>query len=107
MSMPTSCTDRWRTSNEIPARKVVKDTRVHAAIGGFHLFAATDDHLTWTATKLREFGLAYLLGVHCTGIEAVFRIRQLAGLTRKTAAVGAVGSSFTLGAGLDPRQLAR
>jgi 7,8-dihydropterin-6-yl-methyl-4-(beta-D-ribofuranosyl)aminobenzene 5'-phosphate synthase len=89
------------------ARTVVKDTRVHAAIGGFHLFAATDDHLTWTATKLREFGLTYLLGAHCTGIEAVFRIRQLAGLTRKTAAVGAVGSSFTLGAGIDPRQLAQ
>jgi 7,8-dihydropterin-6-yl-methyl-4-(beta-D-ribofuranosyl)aminobenzene 5'-phosphate synthase len=89
------------------ARKVVKDARVHAAIGGFHLFAATDDALTWTATKLREFELGYLLGAHCTGIEAVFRIRQVVGLPRQRAAVGAVGSSFTLGSGLDPRQLAQ
>jgi glyoxylase-like metal-dependent hydrolase (beta-lactamase superfamily II) len=46
-------------------------------------------------------GPAYLLGAHCTGIEAVFRIRQAAGLGRQTAVVGAVDSSFTLGAGLD------
>ena len=89
------------------ARQVLKETRVHAAIGGFHLYAATDDALNWTGTKLREFELGYLLGAHCTGIEAVFRIRQVVGLPRARAAVGAVGSSFTLGSGLDPRQLAR
>ena len=71
------------------------------------MLAATDDQLAWTAAKLREHGLGYLLGVHCTGIEAVFRIRQAAGLGRRTAVVGAVGSSFTLGAGLDARALAR
>lgn len=89
------------------ARKIVKEAPIHAAIGGFHLFAATDDHLAWTANRLRELGLAHFLGAHCTGIEAVFRIRQLAGLTRQTAAVSAVGSSFTLGSGIDPLSLAR
>ena len=63
--------------------------------------------LAWTAAKLREYGLGHLLGVHCTGIEAVFRVRQAAGLSRQTAVVGAVGSSFTLGAGLDARSLAK
>jgi 7,8-dihydropterin-6-yl-methyl-4-(beta-D-ribofuranosyl)aminobenzene 5'-phosphate synthase len=89
------------------ARKVVRAAPVHAAVGGFHLFAATDDQLSWTASKLREVNVRYLLGAHCTGIEAVYRIRQLAGLNRKTAVVGAVGSSFTLGAGLEARQLAQ
>ena len=89
------------------ARKVVRETTVHAAIGGFHLFAATDEQLAWTAAKLREYGLGYLLGAHCTGIEAVYRVRQTAGLGRQTAVVGAVGSSFTLGAGLDARSLAK
>jgi 7,8-dihydropterin-6-yl-methyl-4-(beta-D-ribofuranosyl)aminobenzene 5'-phosphate synthase len=89
------------------ARKVVRDTTIHAAVGGFHLLAATDEQLAWTAAKLREYGLGYLLGAHCTGIEAVYRIRQTAGLGRQTAVVGAVGSSFTLGAGLDARALAR
>jgi hypothetical protein len=48
-----------------------------------------------------------LLGAHCTGLEAVYRIRKIACLDRATAVVGAVGSSFTLGRGLDPRRLAR
>lgn len=82
------------------ARKVVRAAPLHAAVGGFHLFAATDATLEWTAGKLREFGLQHLLGAHCTGIEAVYRIRSLAGLTRRTAVVGAVGSSFTLGKGI-------
>jgi len=82
------------------ARKVVRAAPLHAAIGGFHLFAASDTTLEWTAGKLRDFGLQHLLGAHCTGIEAVYRIRTLAGLTRRTAVVGAVGSSFTLGKGI-------
>lgn len=88
------------------ARKVVRTAPLHAAIGGFHLFAATDAALEWTATKLREFGLQHLLGAHCTGIEAVYRIRSLAGLTRRTAVVGAVGSSFTLGKGISALAIA-
>jgi 7,8-dihydropterin-6-yl-methyl-4-(beta-D-ribofuranosyl)aminobenzene 5'-phosphate synthase len=89
------------------ARKVVKQGPIHAAVGGFHLFAASDGELAWTATHLRELGLGHLLGAHCTGVEAVVRIRQLAGLTRRTAVVSAVGSSFTLGSGLDALALAR
>jgi len=82
------------------ARKIVRAAPLHAAIGGFHLFAATDAALEWTAGRLREFGLQHLLGAHCTGIEAVYRIRGLIGLTRRTAVVGAVGASFTLGTGI-------
>jgi 7,8-dihydropterin-6-yl-methyl-4-(beta-D-ribofuranosyl)aminobenzene 5'-phosphate synthase len=89
------------------ARKIVREAPVHAAIGGFHLFAATDEQLEWTASRLREFGLAYFLGAHCTGLEAVFRIRQLTGLARRAAVVGAVGSSFTLGSGIEALDLAR
>ncbi len=89
------------------AQKVVKNDPVHAAIGGFHLFAASDDTLAWTAGKLKDARLAYLLGAHCTGIEAVFRIRQALGLARKNAVVGAVGASFTLGKGIDPKALAQ
>ena len=89
------------------ARTFSKEPRVHAAIGGFHLFAATEDQLAWTAGKLREFGVQHFLGAHCTGIEAVMRLRQLAGLTRQTAAVGAVGASFVLGTGINARLLAQ
>ncbi len=89
------------------AQKVVQNTGVHAAIGGFHLFAASDDTLAWTASKLKAARVSYFLGAHCTGIEAVFRIREALGLPRKSAVVGAVGSSFTLGTGIDPKALAQ
>jgi 7,8-dihydropterin-6-yl-methyl-4-(beta-D-ribofuranosyl)aminobenzene 5'-phosphate synthase len=89
------------------ARTAVRAAPIHAVIGGLHTFAATDEQLAWTAEKLRGFGLAHLLGAHCTGIEAVYRLRQLAGLERRTAVVSAVGSSFTLGKGIDARALAR
>ena len=89
------------------ARKAIRDAPIEAAIGGFHLFAATDDQLAWTAERLKAAGIRHLLGAHCTGIEAVFRLRQLAGLTRRDAVVGAVGSSYTLGKGIEALSLAR
>jgi 7,8-dihydropterin-6-yl-methyl-4-(beta-D-ribofuranosyl)aminobenzene 5'-phosphate synthase len=89
------------------AREIVAREPIHAAVGGFHLLAADDATLAWTGSKLKGLQLRHLLGAHCTGIEAVFRLRQLAGLDRRTAVVGAVGSSFTLGAGIDPLALAR
>jgi 7,8-dihydropterin-6-yl-methyl-4-(beta-D-ribofuranosyl)aminobenzene 5'-phosphate synthase len=89
------------------ARQFTRDDRIHAAIGGFHLFAAGDDLIAWTAGQMRAMKVDYFLGAHCTGLEAVYRIRQLAGLARSTAAVGGVGASFTLGKGLDPLSIAR
>lgn len=88
------------------ARKVVRQAPVVAAVGGFHLFGASDATLEWTGNKLKEFNLKYLLGAHCTGIEAVYRLRAMLGLTRKTAVVGAVGSSFTLGTGISALSVA-
>jgi 7,8-dihydropterin-6-yl-methyl-4-(beta-D-ribofuranosyl)aminobenzene 5'-phosphate synthase len=89
------------------ARTVIREAPIEAAIGGFHLLAATDEELDWTAGRLRALGLRHLLGAHCTGIEAVFRLRQLVGLARRDAVVGAVGSSFTLESGIDALRLAK
>lgn len=89
------------------ARTIVRSAPIHAIVGGLHLFAATDDVLAWTGNQLRAVGVRYLLAGHCTGIEATYRLRDLLGLSRQTAAVSAVGSSFTLGVGIDPLRLAR
>ena len=89
------------------ATSVVRKAPVHAAIGGFHLFPLDDEKLNWTADKLRGFGLENFLGVHCTGIEATYRIRERAGLGRKTCAAGAVGATFELGKGLKPGVIAQ
>jgi 7,8-dihydropterin-6-yl-methyl-4-(beta-D-ribofuranosyl)aminobenzene 5'-phosphate synthase len=89
------------------ARRQVRETRVYAALGGFHLFEADAATLDWTAGKLRPMEVGNLLGAHCTGIEAVFGLRQRLGLTRTTCAVGAVGARFNLETGIDPGAIAR
>lgn len=80
---------------------------VDAIIGGLHLFQASDQQLDWTGDEFRQFKVANLLGAHCTGIEAVYRLRQRAGLSRRTAVVGAVGSTFTLDKGIAAGALAQ
>ena len=89
------------------ARHIVGNKPIVAVIGGLHLFSATDQTLAWTGAKLKSYGVLSLLAGHCTGIEATFRLRESIGLSRKTAVVSAVGSSFTLGQGIDPRRLAQ
>jgi len=80
---------------------------VHAIVGGLHLFPASDEQLNWTADKLKDFKVANLLGAHCTGIEAVYRIRERLGLARQSAVVGSIGSSFVLGEGIHAGSLAK
>jgi 7,8-dihydropterin-6-yl-methyl-4-(beta-D-ribofuranosyl)aminobenzene 5'-phosphate synthase len=89
------------------ARRILGSEPAYAIVGGLHLFAAPDSALAWTATRLRAAHLGYLLGAHCTGIEAVFRIRELAALDRKRAVVAAIGSSFDASKGIDPLSLAQ
>jgi 7,8-dihydropterin-6-yl-methyl-4-(beta-D-ribofuranosyl)aminobenzene 5'-phosphate synthase len=89
------------------SRSLIGAERIYAALGGFHLFEADDKTLEWTGRMLREFQVANLLGAHCTGIEAVYRLRALTGLTRQTCSVGAVGATFTLKDGLQPGRIAK
>ena len=89
------------------SRNTFPNTPVYAIVGGLHLFAASDTQVDWTADKLKEFGLAYLVGAHCTGVESVYRIRQRLGLPRKSAVVGAVGATFVLGEGIHPGKIAQ
>jgi 7,8-dihydropterin-6-yl-methyl-4-(beta-D-ribofuranosyl)aminobenzene 5'-phosphate synthase len=89
------------------AEKEFPSEPVYGLIGGLHLFAATDEQLDWTADKLKGFGVSYLIGAHCTGIEAVYRMRQKLDLPRHSAVVGAVGATFVLGEGIHPGMIAQ
>jgi len=80
---------------------------IYGIVGGLHLLASTDQQIDWTASKLREYHVANLLAAHCTGIEATFRLRQDLGLSRATAVVASVVSSFSLGDGIEPGILAK
>lgn len=89
------------------ARESVRDAPVHAVIGGFHLFGADENHLTWTADQMKGLGVTHFIGAHCTGISAAVTLRDQIGLDRKTGVVGAVGASFELGKGIQPGVIAR
>lgn len=52
------------------ARNLTGENRIHAVIGGIHLFRASEERLFRTASDLKEMGVE-LLGVsHCTGFHA-------------------------------------
>jgi 7,8-dihydropterin-6-yl-methyl-4-(beta-D-ribofuranosyl)aminobenzene 5'-phosphate synthase len=89
------------------ARTLHVDVPIRAVIGGLHLLPADESHLSWTADRMRSAGVSHLLGAHCTGIEALYRLRALVGLTRATAVVGAVGSGYDDAAGIRPGRIAR
>lgn len=89
------------------ARKEIRPAPIDAAIGGFHLFNASDETLDWTADKLKEFQTAQLMGAHCTGIESVYRLRQKMGLNRHNCVVGTVGATFDLKDGIKTGAIAR
>lgn len=82
-------------------RSNIHEEKVFAAIGGFHLVNATDEHLKWTADKLRLFGVSKIIGAHCTGINSLYVLRGLLNLSRQDAVVGSVGDSFDLENGIN------
>lgn len=81
------------------ASKIAGGEKVHAALGGFHLFSATPETLRWTAEKLKPMQLECFLGAHCTGMEATFALRQMLGLTPEKMTVGFVGQRYDLTTG--------
>ena len=85
----------------------IQDHSIHAVMGGMHLFAASDETLTWTADKLSDVGIQHLMAGHCTGVEPMFRLREGLNLNRQTAVIGAVGSRFVLGEGIHPTAIAQ
>ena len=87
--------------------KVIHPGPVSAAIGGFHLVSASDEHLAWTAEKLKAFGVKNMMGAHCTGIDSVYALRTLLKSDRRHVVVGAVGDHFDLADGVHPAFIAR
>lgn len=82
------------------ARKAVRDTRIYAVIGGFHLFDANDEKLEWTAKQLAPMGILYFLAAHCTGVESTVRLRELMKLPRERMTIAQVGRRFESGKGI-------
>jgi 7,8-dihydropterin-6-yl-methyl-4-(beta-D-ribofuranosyl)aminobenzene 5'-phosphate synthase len=103
----TGCGHAGVVNTLAAAHQFVRDVPVAALIGGAHLLRADDKTLAWTGRKFRELGVREFLAAHCTGLEATYQLRNLAGLRRETCVVGAVGAKYDLAHGIAALPLTR
>ncbi|MDB4243538.1 MBL fold metallo-hydrolase [Gammaproteobacteria bacterium] len=73
----------------------IKDVPIYGAIGGFHLFKATNEVIDNTANWLKEAGMTKFMGGHCTGIYAAERVADIIGISRDNLSHTAIGSILT------------
>ncbi len=69
--------------------------KVHAAMGGFHLFPAPDDYVRRTVEGLRELGTEVIIPLHCSGPNMVNALREMA---PDRMIPSTTGTEFTFGA---------
>ena len=61
----------------------INNIPVYGAIGGFHLFKASDQLIDKTANWLKNQGMTKFMGGHCTGIYAAERVADIIGISRE------------------------
>lgn len=74
---------------------IVPDRPIYKIIGGFHLFRLNNEKLEWTAKKMKELGVKYFVGAHCTGINSTYSIRNHLNAAKDNVLVGSVGTYIT------------
>jgi 7,8-dihydropterin-6-yl-methyl-4-(beta-D-ribofuranosyl)aminobenzene 5'-phosphate synthase len=70
-------------------------SKVHAILGGFHLFPAPDDYLVQTVNALKKFNPDVVIPLHCSGPGFVSAMKTLLADRLITSTTGTV---FTFGA---------
>ena len=70
------CAHRGIVNTLRHAQKLTGKELVYAAIGGTHLFRASEERLEKTIADLREIGIQRLGVSHCTGFRASMRLAQ-------------------------------
>ena len=63
-------------------------SKVHAVLGGFHLFPAADDYLTRTVNELKALNPDVVIPLHCSGPGFVNAMRELFGDRLVTSTTG-------------------
>jgi len=61
------------------ARRKTGQKKVRAYIGGTHLAGATEERLTRTIAALKELDVEQVIACHCTGFDAMVRLRNALG----------------------------
>ena len=70
------CAHRGIVNTLRHAQKLTGKEQVYAAIGGTHLFRASDERIEQTIADLKEMGIQKLGVSHCTGFRASSRLAQ-------------------------------
>ena len=73
----------------------IHNVPIYGAIGGFHLFQASDGVIDKSAMWLKNAGMQKFMGGHCTGIYAAERVADIIGISRNNLSHTAIGSILT------------
>lgn len=71
-----------------------------AVIGGLHLHEAKEETVIWTGEKIKEYGVQSIIATHCTGIDVVYKWREILGMDRDHLTIGAVGTKYDASKGI-------
>ena len=61
------------------AQKITGNSRVHAVMGGFHLWSADNNRIQATVDELEKLDLKFVAPCHCTGKKAIKKIAEAYG----------------------------
>ncbi len=73
----SSCGHRGIVNSTRQAMKVSGISKVHAIIGGFHLFPADDAYLKQTVAELKSLNPDVMIPMHCSGPGLALALREL------------------------------
>ena len=73
-------------------KTIIPDRPIYKILGGFHLLKLDKEKLKWTAGKMKDAGVKYFVGAHCTGINSTYAIRNFMNLSSNNVLVGSVGT---------------
>jgi 7,8-dihydropterin-6-yl-methyl-4-(beta-D-ribofuranosyl)aminobenzene 5'-phosphate synthase len=91
----SSCGHAGIVNTVLQAQEVSGVKKVHAVLGGFHLFPAPDDYLRRTVAELKALDPDVVVPLHCSGPGFVDAMRAMLGDRLVTSTTG---TEFTFGA---------
>ena len=91
----SSCGHAGIVNTVLQAQEVSGVKKVHAVLGGFHLFPAADDYLRKTVSELKSLDPDVVVPLHCSGPNFVTAMREMLGDRLVTSTTG---TEFTFGA---------
>ncbi len=90
----TGCSHAGLINTLHHVRRVSGEPRLHAVLGGFHLLEAGDRRIERTMAALEELDPDLIVPCHCTGDQAVEKLRRV---FRERVAPGSAGDTYTFG----------